>query len=57
MDPAIDSASWVVRYTASEVAADIDGPGLLIERVERPAPTPDSGRVALDVLVRAGRLD
>ncbi len=50
--------SPAVLYTASEVAADIDGGGLQIERaerVERPVETPGGERVALDALVRARR--
>jgi SAM-dependent methyltransferase len=47
-----------VLYTAEEVAADLDGTGLRVERaecVQRPVSTPDGERVALDTLVRARR--
>ena len=47
-----------VLYTASDVVADLDGRGLLIERAEtvrRPVDTPDGERVALDALVRGRR--
>ena len=47
-----------VLYTASDVAGDLEGSGLEIERaeaVERPVDTPDGERVALDALVRARR--
>lgn len=47
-----------VLYTASDVAADLDGTGLEVERaevVERPVETSDGERIALDVLVRARR--
>ncbi len=47
-----------VLYTADDVAADLEGCGLELERaerVERPVQTPDGERVALDVLVRARR--
>ncbi len=47
-----------VLYTAADVAADLAGSGLELERaerVERPVQTPDGERVALDALVRARR--
>jgi SAM-dependent methyltransferase len=47
-----------VLYTAADVAGDLDGSGLEIERavtVERPVDTPDGERIALDALVRARR--
>jgi len=47
-----------VLYTGADVAADIDGSGLVIEKagvVERPVETPDGERIALDALVRAHR--
>lgn len=47
-----------VLYTAHDVAADLGGTGLVIERaecVERPVQTPDGERVALDALLRASR--
>ena len=47
-----------VLYTAEDVADDLDGSGLQIERaetVERPVETPDGRRIALDALVRASR--
>jgi SAM-dependent methyltransferase len=47
-----------VLYTAADVAADLDGSGLELERaerVERPVETPEGDRIALDVLVRARR--
>jgi len=47
-----------VLYTAADVAADLDGTGLEIERaglVERPVDTPDGERTALDALARAHR--
>ncbi len=47
-----------VLYTADDVAADLEGTGLAVERgerVERPVETPDGERTALDVLVRARR--
>jgi SAM-dependent methyltransferase len=50
--------SPTVLYTAVDVAADLDGTGLEIERaeaVERPVETPEGERVAIDALVRAGR--
>jgi SAM-dependent methyltransferase len=49
-----------VLYTALDVVTDLDGAGLQVERaerVERPVQTPDGQRVALDVLVRARRLE
>jgi SAM-dependent methyltransferase len=49
-----------VLYTAEDVAADLDGSGLRIERaerVERPVQTPEGERIALDALVRAARPD
>jgi SAM-dependent methyltransferase len=47
-----------VLYTAADVAGDLQGSRLEIERAEtvtRPAATPDGERVALDSLVRARR--
>ncbi len=47
-----------VLYDAEDVAADLDGTGLAVERaerVERPVQTPEGERVALDALVRAVR--
>jgi len=47
-----------VLYTADDVAADIDGSGLTVERAEvvrRPVETADGERVALDALLRARR--
>ncbi len=47
-----------VLYTAADVAADLAGSGLELERaerVERPVQTPDGERVALDALGRARR--
>jgi SAM-dependent methyltransferase len=47
-----------VLYTAADVAADLEGRGLEIERaelVERPVETADGERTALDALVRARR--
>ena len=47
-----------VLYTADDVADDLEGSGLEIERAEtvrRPVDTPDGERVALDALVRARR--
>jgi SAM-dependent methyltransferase len=47
-----------VLYTAADVAGDLEGSGLEIERaqtVTRPVDTPDGERVALDSLVRARR--
>jgi SAM-dependent methyltransferase len=47
-----------VLYTAADVAADLDGSGLDIERaevVERLIDTPDGERTALDALLRATR--
>jgi SAM-dependent methyltransferase len=47
-----------VLYTADDVAGDLTGTGLEIERaeiVERPVETPDGERIALDLLVRARR--
>jgi SAM-dependent methyltransferase len=48
-----------VLYTPSDVAADLDGTGLKIERAEtvkRPVQTADGEQVALDALVRARRV-
>jgi SAM-dependent methyltransferase len=48
-----------VLYTPSDVAADLDGTGLKIERAEtvkRPVQTGDGEQVALDALVRARRV-
>ena len=45
-------------YTAEDIAGDLGGSGLRIERadrVERPVQTPDGERIALDALVRATR--
>ena len=45
-----------VLYTAGDVADDLEGAGLEIERAEtvkRPVQTPEGERVALDALVRA----
>lgn len=47
-----------VLYSAGDVAGDLDGSGLKIERaqtVRRPVDTSDGERVALDALVRARR--
>jgi 2-polyprenyl-3-methyl-5-hydroxy-6-metoxy-1,4-benzoquinol methylase len=47
-----------VLYTAEDVARDLDGTGLQIERAElvrRPVETPDGERTALDALARARR--
>jgi SAM-dependent methyltransferase len=47
-----------VLYTARDVAGDLDGTGLRIERaerVERPVQAPEGERIALDALVRASR--
>jgi SAM-dependent methyltransferase len=47
-----------VLYAPEDVADDLDGSGLQIERaetVERPVETPDGRRIALDALVRAAR--
>jgi SAM-dependent methyltransferase len=47
-----------VLYSAGDVAGDLEGSGLEIERAEtvrRPVATPDGERVALDSLVRARR--
>jgi len=47
-----------VLYTGGDVAGDLEGSGLEIERVQtvgRPVDTPDGERVALDALVRARR--
>jgi len=47
-----------VLYSAADVAADLDGAGLEVERaevVERPLQTPDGERTALDALFRACR--
>ena len=47
-----------VLYTAEDVADDLEGSGLQIERAEtvhRPVETPDGRRTALDALVRASR--
>lgn len=47
-----------VLYTPEDVAADIEGSGLEIERaapVERPVETPEGERVAIDALMRARR--
>ncbi len=47
-----------VLYTAQDVADDLDGGGLRIERaetVQRPVDTPDGRRIAVDALVRASR--
>jgi SAM-dependent methyltransferase len=47
-----------VLYLAEDVAADLDGSGLELERaepVERPVETPDGERIAIDALVRARR--
>ncbi len=47
-----------VLYSPGDVVADLDGTGLAVERasvVERPVETPDGERIALDLLVRAGR--
>ena len=47
-----------VLYAAEDVAGDLEGTGLRIERsdvVERPVETPEGERVALDLLVRASR--
>jgi SAM-dependent methyltransferase len=50
--------SPAVLYAGGDVAAALAGSGLLVERagvVERTVDTPDGERIALDVLVRAGR--
>lgn len=47
-----------VLYTAADVAADVEGSGLTVERadrVERPVETPEGERIALDLLFRARR--
>lgn len=47
-----------VLYSAHDVAGDLNGSGLKIERaerVQRPVQTPDGERIALDALVRARR--
>lgn len=47
-----------VLYSAGDVAEDLEGSGLTIERaetVERPVDTPNGQRIALDALVRASR--
>jgi SAM-dependent methyltransferase len=47
-----------VLYTAPEIAADLQGTGLRIDRaepVQRTVPTPEGDRVARDALVRARR--
>jgi 2-polyprenyl-3-methyl-5-hydroxy-6-metoxy-1,4-benzoquinol methylase len=47
-----------VLYTAEDVAGDLDGTGVVIERAElarRPVETPNGERTALDALVRARR--
>lgn len=47
-----------VLYTADDVVRDLEPAGLQVERaemVERPVPTPDGERIALDALVRARR--
>jgi SAM-dependent methyltransferase len=47
-----------VLYTGDDVATDIDGSGLVVEKagvVERPVETPEGERIALDALVRARR--
>jgi SAM-dependent methyltransferase len=47
-----------VLYTAQDIAGDLAGTGLHVERaerVERPVSTPDGQRRALDALVRARR--
>ncbi len=47
-----------VLYTAEDIARDLQGSALRIERaerVERPVETPNGRRVALDALVRAAR--
>jgi SAM-dependent methyltransferase len=47
-----------VLYTPRDVAGDLEGSGLEIERaetVQRPVDTPEGERVALDALVRAHR--
>jgi len=47
-----------VLYTGADVAADLDGAGLELERadvVERPVQTPEGERTALDLLFRARR--
>lgn len=48
-----------VLYTGEDVAHDLWGTGLMVERaetVQRPVDTPDGQRVALDALVRARRV-
>jgi SAM-dependent methyltransferase len=50
--------SPAVLYAGADVAADLDGSGLVIEQagvVQRPVETPEGERIALDVLVRAHR--
>ena len=47
-----------VLYTAQDLASDLDGSGLVIERAEqvkRPVDTEEGERVALDALLRARR--
>ena len=47
-----------VLYTAADVAGDLAGSGLRIEKAEvvrRPVETPAGERIALDALVRARR--
>jgi hypothetical protein len=47
-----------VLYTPADVATDLAGSGLELERahvVERPVQTPEGERIALDALVRARR--
>lgn len=47
-----------VLYTAQDVAADLEGSGLRVQRagrVERPVETADGERIALDALLRAHR--
>ena len=47
-----------VLYTAEDIARDLQGSALRIERaeaVERPVETPNGQRIALDALVRAAR--
>jgi SAM-dependent methyltransferase len=47
-----------VLYLPEDVAADLDGSGLELERVEavdRPVETPEGERIAIDALVRARR--
>lgn len=50
--------SPVVLYSAADVAGDLEGTGLELERgelVRRPVETPEGERTALDALVRARR--